>query len=246
MDVWNGFQKEDFTFEGKRAILVFPKKADEKKNWMLKTEYWDAFPEREIDLVNRGFHLAYLENETRFATKSDCDRKARFADYLCEQYGLSPKCVPVGMSCGGAHAVNFAGFYPEKIACIYIDAPVLNFMDFPGRLEDQGCEAVWENEFVKAYPGITRAGLFQFDNHPMNKIPVLKEHQIPIVMLYGTEDQTVFYSKNGQILELEYQNNPLLKIFPRFCQGHHPHGCLQNPEELIEYIITKCKEREAK
>lgn len=241
MGLWNGFEKEEFTFEGKRAILVFPRKADKNRNWLLKTEYWDAFPAREIDLVSRGFHLAYIQNETRFSTRADCDRKARFADFLIQKYNLSEKCVPVGLSCGGAHAVNFAGFYPEKIACLYIDAPVLNFLSYPGKIGHAECERVWENEFVKAYPNITRAGLLSFDNHPLGKINVLKEHNIPILMVYGTEDKTVDYNENGYLLELDYKDNPLLKVIKRPYQGHHPHGEVKDVNEIIDFIIKTCE-----
>lgn len=241
MKKWNGFDTLEFEFEGKKAILVFPEQVDENRNWMLKTEYWDAFPEREIDLLNRGFHLAYLENETRFATKADCDRKARFIDYLSVKYGLRNKCVLVGMSCGGAHAVNFAGFYPKMVSCIFIDAPVLNFCDFPGRLNDADCEKVWKKEFEVAYPGITRAKLLNFDNHPIGKIDILKENNIPILMMYGTEDATVNYEMNGRLMEIEYKDNPLLCVMPRFLQGHHPHGYSFEPEKIIEFILDACR-----
>lgn len=238
MTKWNGFECRDFEFEGRTATIVFPEKADEKKNWSLKTEYKDAFPETEIDLLKKGFHVAFLKNKTRFATKEDCDAKARFADYLSSEYGLRDKCVLVGMSCGGAHAVNFAGFYPEKVLCMFIDAPVLNFLSFPGKIGHKMSEEVWENEFVKAYPGITRARLLNFDNHPLGKIDILKKHRIPIIMVYGSEDQTVYYDENGKLLELEYADSPeLLKVLVRDVQGHHPHGFIYQPERITEFLI---------
>lgn len=236
-NLWHGFKKEEFEFEGRKAIIVFPEKADEKKSLMIKTEYWDAFPETEIELIKRGFHDTYLENKTRFATKEDCDAKARFIKYIAEKYGLRNKCVPIGMSCGGAHAVNFAGFYPELVQCMYIDAPVLNFLDYPGRYGNAECEYVWEHEFVQAYPGITRAELLNFNNHPLGKIPVLQKHKIPVVMLYGTQDETVIYNENGRLMEDEYKAFPeLLKVIPRNLQGHHPHGYLPDNGELIGFL----------
>lgn len=237
MTNWNGFECKEFEFEGREAMVVFPEKADKNRNWSLKTEYRDAFPETEIELLKRGFHVAWLKNTTRFATKEDCDAKARFADFLKEEYNLRDKCVTVGMSCGGAHAVNFAGFYPEKVACMFIDAPVLNFMSFPGKIGHGMCEEVWNNEFVKAYPGITRTKLLNFDNHPIGKVSILKEHRIPIIMVYGVEDETVYYSENGKLLELEYADSPeLLKVIPRIAQGHHPHGLLGDSYMIADFI----------
>ena len=228
---------EEFDFEGFKATLVFPEKANEKKYWTIKTEYRDAFPETEIELLRRGWHVAYLTNENRWATPSDCHRKARFAKHLHESYGLYEKCVPVGMSCGGCHAVNFAGFHPESVACMFIDAPVLNFMDNPARITETHPESVWENEFKKAYPGITRHGLLNFDNHPINKAPILIEHKIPILLVYGTQDLSVEYEYHGKMMEDIYTDHPgLLTIMIRHTQGHHPHGFPQNPEKIADWI----------
>ncbi len=233
---WYGFKSEEFTFEGKKAIIVFPEKANAQKSWTIKTEYWGAFPETEIELLKRGFHAAYLENNNRWATKEDCDAKSRFAAYISEKYGLNKKCIPVGMSCGGAHAINFAGFYPELIQCMFIEAPVLNFVSIPGKHNAFNIPC-WENEFVKAYPGITRAGLLSFENHPINKAPIIIENKIPILMVYGTDDIIVEYDENGRLLEELYAEHPgLLTVMKRPSQGHHPHGFPTNPGIIADWI----------
>ena len=237
---WFGRDCFEFDFEGRRAMLVYPEKADEKKNWSLKTEYRDAFPETELALLDLGFHVAHLENVSRFATPEDCDAKARFVKYLHEEMGLRDKCVPVGMSCGGAHAINFAGYHPECVQCMFIDAPVLNFCDFPGRIGAKFA-SVWDNEFIKAYPGMTRAKLFNFEYHPINRVPVIKERKIPILMVYGTEDETVCYDMNGRLMELEYEDFPeLLTVMAREGQGHHPHGFPDNPKIITDFIVKHC------
>ena len=48
--MWNGFKRIDFEFEGREAILVFPEVPEENKKWMLKTEYFDDFPNLEIEM----------------------------------------------------------------------------------------------------------------------------------------------------------------------------------------------------
>ena len=237
---WNGYPCETFSFEGKEAVLVFPEKPDQQKNWTLKTEYWGAFPETEIALLKEGFHAAFLTNRTRWASKDDCDAKEHFCGYLQEHYGLRDRCVPVGMSCGGAHAVNFAGYYPERIVCMFLDAPVMNFVDLPGKCGSPFCEQLWDEEFIKAYPGISRVDLFSFDNHPIAKAPVLIGHRIPIVMSHGTEDETVPYDQHGRLLRDAYRDAGLsdfLLDLPRYYQGHHPHGFPDDPKPIVDFIL---------
>ncbi len=230
------FKMEEFLFEGRTAIIVFPKEPDKNKNWTLKTEYWGAFADTELELVKKGFHMVYLQNNNRFATQEDCDAKKRFVNYLNKEYGLRDKCVPVGMSLGGAHAVNFAGFYPECIACVFLDAPVLNFLSCPGRKYDTD---IWNKEFIYAYPGITRAKLLDnFKYHPINQATEMVKNNIPVIMLYGTEDETVIYEENGKLLEEVYsEKKDLLKIIPRNMQGHHPHGYLFDKTPVFDFIL---------
>ena len=234
-EIWNGFKCENFEFEGFKAIIVFPENPVGKL--ALKVEYWGAFPDIEINLLKNGFHLAYIKNISRFATKEECDIKARFVKYLAEKYSLSEKCVPVGMSCGGAHAVRFAGLHPELISCVYIDAPVLNYSSYPGKIGNENCERVWNNEFIKAYPGIKRCQLVNFSEHPLCQAESIIKNKIPVLMVYGTEDCTVIYDENGKLFEEAFEGTDLLTTIAVGCRGHHPHGMIGSNERIVNYIL---------
>lgn len=236
-NLWNGFRCEEFTFDGRDAIVVFPDAPAENSKIVLKTEYWNAFPDVEIQLLKNGHHLAYIKNRTRFATKEDCDTKAAFIKFLAKKYNLREKCIPVGMSCGGAHAVRFAGYYPQLIACMYIDAPVLNFCDFPGKWDGVKRDNIWGSEFVKAYPGIKHYQLLNFPHHPINMADTLVTNRIPIIMVYGLEDLTVIYEENGRLLEDAYEGTDLLKVIPVNARGHHPHGKIGDNTEIVQFIL---------
>lgn len=241
-NTWNGFKMEEFLFEDRKAIIVFPNEGTSNGKMLLKTEYWGAFPDAEIKLVGKGFHLVFVKNQTRLATKAECDLKARFVKHVAKKYGLSEKCIPVGMSCGGAYAVKFAGYYPELVRCMYIDAPVLNFCDFPGSLTKAGYEKYWNNEFTVAYPGVKRYQLLNFAEHPINMVDILIENKIPILMVYGTQDLTVTYEENGKLLEEAYEGHEgLLTVIPVSARGHHPHGLLTSPDPIVEYIVENSK-----
>ena len=239
MEKLHGYECELFTFEDRDAIIVFPPVKPNGK-LALKTLYWGAFPDVEKELLNKGFHLVCIKSLTRFATVEDCDLKARFIRFVAEKYNLEAKCVPIGMSCGGAHAVNFAGHYPELVSCMWLDAPVLNFNDFPGRMDREDFKTVWEKEFLVAYPGIKRYQLMNFPNHPLCHVDTLIENRIPILMVYGTEDATVNYSKNGMLLEDAMSDTGLLTVIPVGSRGHHPHGMLEDNTPIVDYIMQHC------
>ncbi len=230
---WNGFKRIDFTFKGRNAIIVFPNKPNPERNWLLKTEYFNAFPNLEIEMIKRGWHLAYIENQHRWCRDEDLFLKKEFIDFLINEYKLCKKTVPVGMSCGGMFAVKYAALFPETVSCLYLDAPVMNLLSCPADLGK--AHGGMYDEFTAA-TGMSMSELICYREHPMDKLKELGDHKIPVIMVYGKEDDTVPYAENGEILEKYYRkhNLPLKTIGKEHC-GHHPHG-LDNPTEIADFI----------
>ena len=230
---WNGFQKLELEFKGRKAILVFPHEENKTSNWLLKTEYFGAFPNLEIEMLKRGWHLAYISNITRWCLDEDLDLKKEFSEFLNKEYGLNKKCVPVGMSCGGMIAVKFAAKYPEYVSCLYLDAPVMNLLSCPCGIGDATADLY--QEFVAA-TGKNRSDLINYREHPVDKIPALLEHKLPVVLVYGDSDSVVPYHENGIVLENYYKENGgmILAIGKEGC-GHHPHG-LEDSTPIIKFI----------
>jgi len=128
MDIWQGFKVDEFLFEDKKAIVICPQNPDKNRRWIMKAEYFDAFQNAEKQLVEKGFHLAFLENTSRWCIDEDLHRRARFQEFVKEKYELSDKCSMVGMSAGGLISVKYAALYPENVAVLYLDAPVMNLL----------------------------------------------------------------------------------------------------------------------
>ena len=230
---WNGFRRIDFTFEARDAILVFPHKANENRNWLFKTEYFDAFPDFEIEMLKKGWHLAYIKNITRWCLDEDIDLKKRFCSYLSEKFGLYEKCVPVGMSCGGMFACKFAAKYPECVSALYLDAPVMNLLSCPAGLGKAG-NRLWP-EYVSA-TGMDLSQLICYREHPIDKMHLLLQHNIPVFLVYGDADDVVPYEENGLLLEKFYrENGGVIVTVGKENAGHHPHG-LTNHTMLIEFV----------
>ena len=68
---WKGYKRLDFVFEGRKACLVLPNEPCAGGHWMLKTEYFGAFPAFEKEMLARGWHLAWIANLTRWHHEED-------------------------------------------------------------------------------------------------------------------------------------------------------------------------------
>ncbi len=235
---WNGCNVEEFKFEGRVCWVVIPE--NPTGDWVFKTEYFTAFPDVERTLVEKhGFYAFAIRHTTRFSPDADLECEARFIDFLCEKYSLKKKGSLVGMSMGGSRAVKFAGRYPERVNCMWIDAPVLSFISYPARRHWEGCA----NEFRLAYPGFERYQMFGSDIHPLCNVDTLIENKIPVFMSYGTEDETVPYAENGMLMAEAYRCHPeLLTVVPVGLRGHHPHGLVQDNSKIVEFILENTKD----
>lgn len=238
---WNGFKRLDFVLNGREAILIVPKEPCEGKKWLLKTEYFDAFPGFEMEMVKQGYHLAYIQNYTRWhKDEADDDAKAALADFLKKEFGLHDQCLPVGMSCGGMQAVYFAAKYPQKVAALYLDAPVMNLLSCPcaaGR--DVGEKQVtfdfMYNEMVQ-HTGRTLVDLLNYRNHPIDNVDPILENNIPVMLICGGKDIIVPYAENGKLLveKMRAAGKDLTLIIKPDCE-HHPHG-LDDLTPLLDFV----------
>lgn len=217
---WAGFSGVEFEFLGLPAKVISPN-CEPNGKWAIKTEYFDAFPDTEKELLNRGWHIAYNQNENRWAEPEDIRRKGEFIKFVSEEFGLDKKCAVVGMSCGGLYGARLACAYPELISVLYLDAPVLNLLSCPGAL---GLGTFSYEEYFQA-TGRTISEMLSYREHPIDKMDILLKNNIPIVLVSGDSDKTVPYCENGAILEKYYrENGGTIEVHIKNGCDHHPHG----------------------
>lgn len=230
---WNGFRRLDFKFEGRDCILICPEKACDGNKWLYKTEYFDAFPATEIEMLKKGYHLAHMKNTTRMCPENDTDMRPMFCEFLTKEFGLNTKCALVGMSCGGMQAVYFAAKYPQYVAAIYLDAPVMNYLSWPFALgvgQDDSSKEFTDNM------GLTLAQMINFRNHPIDQKQKLLEANIPIMLVSGDSDTVVPFCENGQLLYDYFKaNNGNIELILKPGGDHHPHGLTDN-SPIVEFI----------
>lgn len=236
METWNGFElKREIIFE-REALIVSPKRGTENGKWALKTEYFEAFPDVQIKLLHLGYHVVHIKNKTRWHISEDSEARAILAEYMNKIYGLSKKCAIIGMSCGGMQGIYFASKYPEYVSCMYLDAPVVNFLSCPFALGKKAKDTTMEEEFTKE-SGITRTKILSYRGHPLDYIPDLLKYNIPIILVCGDSDTVVPYEENGKLLNDAYKDNgKIIKTIIKKGANHHPHG-LDDNGEIVDFIL---------
>src|SRR5436190_16035747 len=102
----------------RRCIVVVPKKSAPGNPWSWQGCYWDHEPQTEVELLRRGFHIAFI-------TPDPGKQWDAWYAHLTDKHGLSKKPAFIGMSKGGVNEYDWTTLNPDKVSCIYADNPAI-------------------------------------------------------------------------------------------------------------------------
>ena len=234
---WHGYQRLDFPLpgDGARCILVKPETPAKGSPWVWRARFWGHQPALDLQLLEKGFHLAYCEVGGLFGAPPAVARWNKF-HALAVQEGLSSRPVLEGMSRGGLIIINWASANPDKVTAIYGDNPVCNFNSWPGGKNGKFSKRDWQR-CLKAYGlAATAAPDHQQPLSPATLKP-LADKKVPIALVLGLADKVVPVGENGEALARNYESlGGPLKVWRKPGKGHHPHG-LHPPDELASWLL---------
>ena len=235
---WNGCDRYDFTFKDRQATIVVPKKAAKGNPWIWRPAFFDAFPSVDKALLEKGFHIVYYDVTHLYGSPRAVSLGTEFYENMTDLYNLSEKVTLEGFSRGGLFVFNWAAQNTEKVACIYVDAPVCDVFSWPGRKN----AALW-NDLLKEW-NLTDAGMEHFKGNPIDNLAPIAAAGIPIISVCGDSDQTVPYKENMDVVRSRYlaAGGPVEVILKKECD-HHPHS-LDNPEPVVDFILRQQPEYE--
>ena len=218
-DVWYGYQRTIFDFEGHKAWIVEPHSEwREDHPWTWTMQWAEAYVERTgvLDLLAKGWRHVTIDTFRHRMDDEGLRVSRAFQKYLVEELGFTPKAKLVGMSWGGFFSIRYATAFPDCVGKIYLDAPLLTF--------GGGFDAAMDiGPWAKMPP---KDGDWLADPRmPVNMAGAVAKAGIPIFLLYGGQDQTVKPELNCEpFVERFNAAGGKIAVRRRFAYGHHPHG----------------------
>lgn len=235
--VYRGYKSENFVFEGRNCTVVFPGKEREDKKWIWRAEFLGAFDSVDTDMLSKGYALAYISVSDMYGNPESIEIMKKFHCFMTG-HGFCEKTVIFGFSRGGLYACNFALKYPDAVAALYLDAPVLDIKSWPGGM-GKGAGAAREFKECLSLYGLDENTVCDFRKNPSDRLEELCSLGIPVALVAGDSDRVVPYGENGALLENVYRKGggDLLCIVKPGCD-HHPHS-LSDPSPVSAFLRAR-------
>jgi acetyl esterase/lipase len=233
---WNGFRRFDFVVDGKPVLVVAPNTAAPGRPWIWHGEFFGHKPEPDIALLKRGFHIVYMQVPDMLGSPKAVEHWNKFYAELTGKYGLAAKPGLVGLSRGGLYCYNWAAANPDKVACIYGDAPVCDFKSWPGgKGKGKGSPRDWKL-VLEQYGLADEATALSYAKNPVDNLEPLAKAKVPLLHVYGDVDDVVPWEENtGLIAERYPKLGGEITLIAKKGVGHHPHG-LDDPTPIVEFL----------
>lgn len=238
-DKWHNFERKTFTFNQHKVWIVQPKKALEGNPWIWKAYFPDWHTSIDSILLSKGFHLAYIEANNLFGSPTAMNIWDQFYTYLVNEKGFAHKVALEGISRGGLYVYNWAKRNPLQVACIYGEAPVLDFKSWPGgKGLSKGSQIDWN--LLKEDAGFTEQQATEYKDNPIDHLEGLAACKIPLLHTVGLHDSIVPIAENTTLLFKKYiQLGGSATVYPmtigkQELQGHHFE--IENPEAIANFI----------
>ena len=229
-DVWCGGQRTVFDFDGYDAWVVEPPEgitAADGKPWTWTMQWRTAFVSRTgvPQLLRKGWHHVSIDTFTNRMDETGLAVSQRFQAYLVNGLGFAPKAHLIGMSWGGFFSTRYAAHYPQNVAKIYLDCPLLNLGCYRG----EGKIGPWAESAPENWIDDPRM--------PINLAQPIAAAKIPILLVYGGADSVLDPKLSSEIFIPRFKAaGGDIKVICRVLYGHHPHGFEESDTTIADFF----------
>ena len=228
---WKGFERYDFSYYGRNATVVAPKNVAKGNPWIMRPAFFGSYAQADSALLTKGFHVVYFDVTHLYGSVNARKLFNGFYDYLLKKYQFSSKVTLEGLSRGGLFVQNWAVKNPDKVACIYVDAPVCDIKSWPSRKNAK----LW-NDFLKEY-NISDAQADTLKCNPVDQAVELSKTKLPILSVCGDADKTVPMLENSMVVRDKMAAaGGSMRLISKPGVDHHPHS-LTDPTPIVDFVL---------
>ena len=230
------YKMHEFELDGRHCQVVEPDTPAPGRRWILKAEYFAAFPAFELEMLKRGWYFVYMKLEYECGSPHSLAHWDKLYEYLTAEQGFDRKPVLLGLSVGGLYIYNWAAKNPDKAGLIYGDNPVCDFKSWPGgKGASAGSPEHWQ-KMILAYGFADEAGALAWKYNPVDNLKPIVEAGIPLFHAAATEDPVVPIKENTDVLEKNcLALGGKITVF-RHPGEHHPHHAVDDLPAVCEQV----------
>ena len=233
---WNGFDRYDFEVSGKLVLVIAPKSDAPGRPWVWHGEFFGHKPAPDIALLERGLHVVYMSVPDMLGSPLAVAYWNVFHKELTDRYGFAKKAALVGLSRGGLYCYNWAAANPDKVACIYADAPVCDFKSWPGGFGKGKRSANDWKSVLNLYGFRDTDEAKAYTKNPVDNLAPLAAAKVPLLHVYGDADEVVPWDENTGVIAERYKKlGGDITLIAKPGLKHHPHG-LEDSTPIVEFI----------
>ncbi|QZE12990.1 SGNH/GDSL hydrolase family protein [Halosquirtibacter laminarini] len=205
---WKGYNRTNLSLEiefkekGKtyqetyQARIVTPKKVLKGNPWVWRARFPDWHTEMDRILLDQGYQIAFVNTNNMLGSPKAVQVWNAFYKEIRKKFNLSEKVALEAVSRGGLFAYNWAKINPQKVSCIYAEAPVCDFKSWPkGDGIGRGDKGTWER-LKKEYRFKNDKKAKAYTNIPLNGLEALADNKVPILHMIGLKDMIVPPTEN--------------------------------------------------
>jgi acetyl esterase/lipase/lysophospholipase L1-like esterase len=233
---WHGYTRRELEVDGARITVVAPDRAAAGRPWIWRARFFGHEPQVDLALLARGFHLLHCEVADLYGNEEALRRFDVAYAHATATLGLAPKAALEGMSRGGLVVYRWAARNPEKVACVYADAPVCDIRSWPGgQGAGRGSEAAWA-ACLRAL-GLSAASAATWEGNPIDLLAPLAAARVPLLHVCGAADEVVPVAENTAVLAERYRAlGGTIDVIVKPGVGHHPHS-LADPAPIVGFVL---------
>lgn len=201
---WHGFRVYESKIDEFNVWIAEPKTPAKGKPWVMRIQdFGDGFHwQINEKLLEAGAYVVAINSYNVYGADYGLQLMDSLYTIACNHFGLPAKCVMTAVSRAGLSTYRWAARYPERVACIYCEGPVLDFKTWPMSWEPSAGN--WAE--LKQYYGFANdAEAIAYTGNPIDNLEPIAKAKIPIrhVISFTDEHDTKIVPNDRNTLEAQ-------------------------------------------